>query len=87
MKNIRKNIVRYTVDKYVKTYACTADEVRIWYGDNVVALYNVELKDEDGALMGLEYADGTFGVCGCSLDVEGLTKAQMEDMLVKEFER
>ena len=84
---MKDKIACYTVEEFMDLSDSAAEEVKEWYGEDVVKLYWIELGDDNvGAFIGVEYAEGTYAVYGCRRDTEGLTYEQMCDMLVGEFE-
>lgn len=75
-----------TVEEFMILSDCTVDEIKEWYGENVVRVYWIELyNDVAGVLIGVEFAEGTYAVYGCRRDTENLTYEQMIGMLEKEF--
>lgn len=69
---------KVTVEKFVEMSGCDIDSVNVSNGRNVVAVY---LSDDDEyPLVGTEYDDGTFGICGLAMD-SIVTKDVMMKML------
>lgn len=75
----------HTAEQFCMEADCKKEELEEWYGKGVKNLYDVEYKNDCGALIGVEYEDGHYSVYGCRRDEEGITFAEMLERLVREF--
>lgn len=73
------NIKEYTVQEFndLFDYGMEPDEVVEAYASRIhgaaVAIY----ADEESAVAGCKYEDGTFGIFGAGMDEDGLTEDEM----------
>lgn len=73
------NIKEYTVQEFndLFDYGTEPDEVVEVYASRIhgaaVAIY----ADEESAVAGCKYEDGTFGIFGAGMDEDGLTEDEM----------
>lgn len=73
------NIKEYTVQEFnnLFDYGMEPDEVVEAFASRIhgeaVAIY----ADEESAIAGCKYEDGTFGIFGAGMDTDGLTENEM----------
>ena len=73
------NIKKYTVQEYVDVfeYGMEPDEIVETFASPfhgaAIAIY----ADEESAIAGCKYEDGTFGIFGAGMDEDGLTEDEM----------
>lgn len=67
------NLVRYSVREWADIDGCTVEEIKENFNNVPVRFY----ADDDSAVAGVAYEDGTFGCFGCRLDEDGLTYEEM----------
>ena len=61
-------IKKYTVKKYANECSMTVDDVQCGFSKKIKTVY----ADDNSAVAGCEFEDGTFGCFGCKMDCEDL---------------
>lgn len=75
--NLGNGIVEYTLEEWAEFDGYELEEAKEVYsstnGSVAVKIY----ADEESAVCGVQYEDGTFGVFGAGMDTDGVTKEEM----------
>lgn len=71
------NVHEYTIGQWAEFDGFTVEETieiyRSYEHGDAVTIY----CDEESAICGVKYADGTFGIFGAGTDEDGLTECEM----------
>lgn len=70
-------ITKYSVAEWAENEGMTVEEINEEFG-NVVAFY----ADIDSEIAGCQFEDGTFGVFGCGMDMNGLSYEEMFEIVM-----
>ena len=73
------NIKEYTVQEYVDVfeYGMEPDEAVEEFASRIHGAAIVIYADEESAIAGCKYEDGTFGIFGTGMDEDDLTEEEM----------
>lgn len=82
MKSVE--IYCYTVEELAKDHGMPIAEVLECYGEKAEKLYFARCGEVEGSYAGVLNNDGTYDVCGCRRDEEGITFGHMLEVLVGE---
>lgn len=76
--NLGNGIVEYTLEEWAEFDGYEIEEAREVYSSTINGSVAVKIyADEESAVCGVEYEDGTFGIFGAGMDEDGLTKDEM----------
>lgn len=75
-------IQRQTIKEISAETGVPEEDVIDWYdlkedGTKIICIHSKTEEDGEGAVAGVEYADGTFAVVGCKVDSMVDTKEEM----------
>ena len=71
------NLERISKSEWAAITGCSVEELQ----EDFVKLVRCFHADDDSAVAGVEYCDGTYGCFGCGKDIDDLTFEQMVDCI------
>ena len=71
------NVMNYTVEEWAEFDGLTVEEINKYYGSKKHGQPVEFYSDEESAVAGVKYTDGTFGCFGAGMDTDGLTEDEM----------